>query len=172
MNTQANAAAAMQALGHTRQEHLNYKEMSEDEQQQHFEALLQSNVKDIRTLPDFATFPPGSYHFLVESVKANMAERQIVVVMSLQQALEVANANEVVPPVGSKYSERYDFKFDGVERFVKVWGAAGSELGADTPVGYIDVLAGTNVVATITRRADKKDATKQYNNIKAVALVA
>jgi hypothetical protein len=150
------------------------KDMNDSEKQQNFAALLNANWEDVQTLPDFATFPAGTYLFKTKRCVANMERNSIDVTLELEAVLELANQldAEHVPPAGSMHFESFRFEFDGVEKFKKVFSDIALQLGTSGPADLIEQFVPLEIVATISTRVDKNDKTKVYSNLKSAVLAS
>lgn len=148
------------------------KDMTDADKAQNFAALLNAGWEDIQTLPDFATFPAGTYHFATKTCKANMEKASIDVTLELIAVLELANEADAdkVPPVGSLHFESYRFEFDGIERFKAVYLEVAQQLGTNGPLELIEQFVPLELVATVSTRVDKKDKTKVYSSVKKAVL--
>lgn len=143
------------------------KNLSEAQKLEQFNALLQADISDIETLPEYATFPAGTYVFHVAKCSVDTEKRMVIISMALDAMAALANEAEAgeVPVEGSLYAERYNFDYDGIERLKKVFGAVFESQGWRTPAQLIEGLQGMSIVCTLNKRKDKKDATKVYNGI-------
>lgn len=141
--------------------------MSEAQKAEQFLSILEADLCDIETLPDYATYPAGTYVFTATGAKVDTEKRVVSLNFRMEQAVALANEADAgnVPAEGSLYSERYNFDYDGIERMKKVFGPVFEAQGWSKPIHLIEGIANAVLVLTLNQRKDKKDATKIYNGI-------
>jgi len=141
--------------------------MSEAQKAEQFLSILEADLCDIETLPEYATFPAGTYVFTATKPKVDTEKRTISLNFRFEQAVAVANEAEAgdVPADGSLYSERYAFDYDGIERLKKVFAPVFEGNQWTKPIHLVEGIDGSVLVLTLNKRKDKKDATKIYNGI-------
>ena len=130
-------------------------------------AALSGGWDDIETLPEFATFPAGSYLMMVDKCALDAKEGHISVTMRLVGAVDVPDSSVLpVPPIDSLYYERFRFAYKGDANFKRVFVKVAQHLNL-APAEFMEQIAGYELVVDIKHRTDKEDATKHYNNLKA-----
>ena len=130
-------------------------------------AALAGGWDDIETLPEFATFPSGTYLMAVDKMTLNSEEGFIDCTMRLIGAVDVPDSALPVPVEGSLFFERFRFAYKGEANFKRTFGKAAQHLNLN-PAEFIEQAAGLEFIADVKCRADKEDATKFYNNLKTV----
>ena len=127
--------------------------------------LLDMNLDDFADLPEFLVPPPGTYNLLLKSmeIKTINEKTAIEINFSILSTVELVNAEDTAPTEGGAFSTLYimDNEF-GQGAFKAATANLKEALGVNTPRELIESSAGSEVVAVITNRKDKKDPSKVY----------
>ena len=136
------------------------------------DAMMDQNMDEVETLPDFVLPPPGLYMLLVKECKIESVDKQdktkgsrINITYEVAETVGV-EGNEPPVPNKSLFSERFTGTEDGIKFFKKaamnilsVTSFEGASLG-----DVVNNLAGTEFQAKITLRKSVKDG-KTYENV-------
>lgn len=143
-----------------------------------FTSLLETHVDNIEDLPEFETFPLGSYNFKCEKLEVSIDQAKgsaaIKGIFSLVAALELVNDEDEAPKEGSLLSQQWGKEF-GLKKFKKVFLPNFEAMQCNTLAEFIDQAAGMEFTMTIGHRKDKEkldDAGQPviYNDIRTAIL--
>ena len=133
-------------------------------------AALAGGWDDIETLPEFATFPSGSYLMVIDKMQLDGKEGHISVTCKMVAEIDVPDSSVIpVPPVDSLFYERFRFAYKGEANFKRVFAKAAQHLNL-SPTEFIEQAEGLEFICDIKCRTDKEDATKHYNNLRSAVL--
>lgn len=135
------------------------------------DAMMDQNMDEVETMPDFVMPPPGLYILLVKECKVEQADKsdktkgsRIRITYTVSSTIEVKDEQPV--PDGSMFSEAFTGTEDGIKFFKK---SAMNILGVSSFEGaslgdVVGNIAGTEFKAKITVRKSNKDG-KSYENV-------
>lgn len=143
------------------------------------EDLMNTSVDTVEAAPDFLTPPAGDYVLTVNSAKVEkyrtkkMADTdpdktRIKIIYAIQEVKQLADANELIPPTGSLFSET----FQGSQEGLKYWKKRAIDiLGVCTGSSVKEIndeleAGGYSFVARVTlKKSTDKDTKEEYENI-------
>lgn len=142
------------------------------------DALMDTNLDSVPTVPDYITPPPGLYVLVVEEAKIEKYDikedgkktgevgNRIKIVYSVKETVSVMEGEDPVPN-GSLFSESFQGSDEGIKYFKK---AAMNILGVTTfeNATIRDVIDGIKTAefrARITIRRTKGDNNREYENL-------
>lgn len=138
------------------------------------DALMDTNMDKVETLPDYITPPPGLYVLDVVEAKTEKFEmketkqvaQRIRITYKIAETKSVKTGEQPVPD-GSLFSESFMGTEEGIKYFKKaamnilsVTDFEGAKLG-----DVMEGLKGAQFEAAITIRTTKNDAGKEFENI-------
>lgn len=133
-----------------------------------FNALLNVNITDIEDLPDFATFPVGTYRLKGSSAKIDQEGGSLGHVLEL---VELVSPAEGVDPelyakleAGTLTSVKYFGAF-GIQKWKQAWGQSAAAAGATNIAEWVDQFGNLEFIVTLGVRTDKEDKTKKYQDV-------
>lgn len=135
------------------------------------DALLDTDLDSVESLPDYITPPAGSYVLKVANVEAEKYTAKDKVKKSRLRVtysiVETVESEEPPMPDGSLFSENYQLSEDGVKYFKK---AAMNilnikDFGKATIREVMDGLKGTEFKALITLKKTEAESGKVYENV-------
>lgn len=147
------------------------EQLTEEQKLAQFMALAEGDINDIEDLPEYATFEAGTYNVRGSGAKLNAEKGAVNLSMELVAMVELADdANpEAVPAAGSLLGSNYYGKF-GLQKMKKVFKPVMDVLGTSSVVGLLDQFENLDLLVVLTKRVDKEDDKKFYNDIAAVML--
>jgi len=146
-------------------------ELSEEQKMELFSNLLDTPIDQIDTVAGFATFPAGTYVLGGERASADIAKLRITLMFAHNDTLDVSERS-TVPPVetGSLFSIMYIDEL-GIKRFRTQFGKIMEHLGISTLRQFLENhFEGSQFVATVTERPDKKNPDMIYNGLREIIL--
>ena len=147
--------------------------LTPEEEAQLFMSLLNTDMDDIdRVSMGFVTLPDGTYTFANVQCKIVPERLRISLMAEVESVVEVAPGVDQADAdkcVGERYAESFNKAF-GVQRFRTLFEEVMLTLGVREPSALVQALNGTRLLVTIGHRKDKNDASKVYNEIRAVML--
>ena len=147
------------------------EQLTEEQKLAQFQALVSGNIDEVEDLPEYAVFGAGSYSMRGAAGKLNLEKGAVQMTFEKLELVEKADGttDEEVPADGALLGSNFYGKF-GVQKFKKLFSPHMATLGVSSVEQFLDQFENTSWVVIVTKRADKDDPKKFYNDIAAIAL--
>jgi len=135
--------------------------------------LLDETLDDIEDLPEYKSFPKGSYKLSVTMSAKEVNDKPAVEMeMKCLEVLELADADAAAPAEGDTSSILFflDNPF-GKGKLKKAATPLAESLGASSVREIVEACQGIECVAVLKQTVNKKDADSPYQELVEIAVV-
>lgn len=150
--------------------------MSQDNNQVDLDSLLDATLDDLADLPEFKIFPAGAYTGTIELLAKKMGDNPgVELKFTLIETNELSDPTQEVPANGATTSVGFLLNNEfGQGELKNVLTAIKSGLNVTEQVSnreLIEMAKGSVCMCVFSTRADKKDTTKVYQQLKSLTVV-
>lgn len=124
--------------------------MTDEQKQELFSAMLGQEAATIEDLPEVVTFPKGTYTLLGSSAKINIEKMRITFICSLINVIEAAEGDDIPLPAEGSLAAVGFSNIAGLQRAKKVLLPLMQQLGVSSYNELIDRWEGLQLLATLS----------------------